>query len=157
MPVGPPRSPARIRSMPALDDHGDGSSRAGPLGPAEGARHDALLIADAANKIRDAEEASDRHRLRRREEVGGQPRLRDGPLQQHDEPIGHAGCFVDVVRDQHDSRTISTFEDLDDRLPDFGAELRIERRKRLVEQEYGRLGGQGSRQRDAVTLAAAEG
>ncbi len=61
------------------------------------------------------------------------------------------------MRDQHDGRTISTFEDLDDRLPDFGAELRIERRKRLVEQEYGWLGGQGSRQRDAVTLAAAEG
>ena len=78
-----------------------------------------------------------------------------GPARQHDDPLRHADGFADVVRDEDRGLALAA-QDLGDLVRQREPRLRIERRKRLVEQHDVRLGAQRARQRHALAHAARE-
>jgi hypothetical protein len=88
-------------------------------------------------------------------EVFGGGVLRDLPVAQRRDPVGHRQRLVLVVGHQ-DRGGAGPAEDLLDVGADAGPQVRVERGERLVEQHHGRLDGQGPGQRDPLLLAAGQ-
>ena len=71
----------------------------------------------------------------------------------HRDAVGHGERLLLVVRDQHEGDAGLALQPLQLALH-LLAQLEIERRQRLVEQQHARLRRQRARQRDALLLAA---
>ena len=81
--------------------------------------------------------------------------LRDRCVVHDDDPVGHRQRFLLVVGDVHDTQAELLLE-LADLAAHATAELGVEIRERLVEQQNARLEHQRARHRDALLLAARE-
>ena len=81
--------------------------------------------------------------------------LADAPLRHHRQPVGKAQGLALVVgdEDRRDAELALDFAQLD---LHRGAQILVERGKRLIEQQHGRIDDQRARQRDALLLAAGE-
>ena len=75
------------------------------------------------------------------------------PLRHHAHAVGHRHRLFLVVRDE-DRRDRETLLQCADLIAQLGAHLRVQRGKRLVEQEHAGLDGEGAREGDALLLAA---
>src|SRR5262245_6912778 len=109
----------------------------------------------ALDQIGVADEVGDEAAGRLPIEVGRRPLLRDRRVVHDDDLIGHRQSFLLVVSDVHDAEAELLLE-LADLAAYATAELGVEIRKRLVEQQDPRLEHQGARHRDALLLAARE-
>ena len=81
--------------------------------------------------------------------------MRPGPARQHDDPVGEAGGFLEIVRDV-DARALLARPDREQVFHQQLARLRIERRQRLVEQQHGRPHDERAGDADALAHAAGE-
>ncbi len=88
-------------------------------------------------------------------ELLGRASLRDLAPLHHDDPIGDRHRLDRVVRDQ-DTHAGEPVQDRSDQRAELRAGAHVERRGRLVEQQQSRFVDQGSRERDALCLAARE-
>src|ERR1700733_3081916 len=81
--------------------------------------------------------------------------LFDAALVHHRNEIGHFERFFLIVRDEH-AGDVNFIVQLPQPVAQFLPDFRIERTKRLVEQQHSRLDGQRSRQCDALALPTGE-
>src|SRR5690348_268233 len=100
-----------------------------------------------------ADETRDEPRMRAIEQVFGRADLLDPPTVHHDDPVGHRHRFDLVVRDV-DRRVPIFVVQAADLEAHLAAEVRVEVRQRLVEQQDAGIGRERARERDALLLAA---
>src|SRR6185437_12325946 len=86
---------------------------------------------------------------------GRRPDLAHAATVDHGDAVAHAHRLDLIVRDIDRGEPDSLLEALDLE-PRRGAQLGVEVRQRLVEQQRGRLAHQRAGERDALTLAAGE-
>ena len=79
----------------------------------------------------------------------------DAASLEQDDARGEEESFAQIVSDKDDGFAEATGEGAEFTL-EFGAGDRIERAKRLVHEQDGRIGGEGASDADALTLAAGE-
>jgi hypothetical protein len=134
----------------ALDGGGVEAEREAAIAP-EHAGLDEL----PAQEVRAPDEAGHEAITRALVQIALGADLLDGAGRHHHEAVGHRERLVLVVRDHHGRQAERALElaDLD---TDFLAQLRVEVRQRLVEQERIGLDDQRPRQRDPLLLAARE-
>ena len=148
-----------------LGPDADGDRRAVGGQVAAGQRHraaavdgDAAVAADRALQHvhrRGAEEARDEGVPRLGVELDRRPGLLDAALLQHHDPVGHRHR-LDLVVGDVDHRGPEPAVQRDQLAAHADAELGVEVRQRLVEQEGLRLLDDGAADRDALALAAGE-
>ena len=107
----------------------------------------------AVDQVERARRTTPRRRRREVVDLGRRADLLDPALAHHDDPIGQRERLLLVVGDV-DRRDAELALDRADLLAQRDADLRVERRQRLVEQQDLRLDRQGPRQRDPLLLPA---
>ena len=141
--IGPGGEPARVRGA-HRPERGHGLERA--VGG---------LADPPAQHVVLADEGRDERRARRVVEPVGAIDLLDAALRHDRDPVRHRQRFALVVGDVDEGDA-----DLALDLAQFGAhvlaELEVERRERLVEQQHGRLDREGAGDRDPLALAAGQ-
>jgi hypothetical protein len=131
-----------------------------------GANHDAKVARDELraagfdrelpiDQIGVADEVGEKARRRLLVELVRRALLRDASAFHHDDAIGDGERFLLVVRDVDDGERERLLQ-LADLLPHAAAQLRVEVRQRLVEEQHRRLEHERARDRDALLLAARE-
>ena len=109
----------------------------------------------AVEEVHLADEIGDEGGGRPAVDLVGRADLLDPALAHHHDPVGHGERLLLVVRD-HDRGHAEPVLQVADLAAQPGAHPRVERRKRLVEQQQARRQGQRAGQRDALLLAAGE-
>ena len=109
----------------------------------------------ALEEVRVADEGGDEAAARRLVDLGRGPELLDLPAVHHRDPVGQAHRLALVVRDvdEGDPDLVVDQVQLDQHLL---AQLEVERRQRLVEQQHVRLVDQRAGDRHPLLLAAAD-
>src|SRR5262249_11872157 len=104
------------------------------------------------NQIRGADEVGDEFAARQAVDLVGCAGLFDQSIAHHDDAVGHRQCFLQVVGDveRGDAEAVLEVAKFDAHI---GAQLRIEIRQRLVEQQHRGLEYEGARQRHTLLLA----
>ena len=148
------RPRARVLLLDRLGDHRRvRRQRAGVVGDEQGA---ALYAPHLGREdVRGAEEAGGELGLRRFEHSGGAPHLLDPALVHHRDPVAHRQRLLAVVGDEDEADPELALEALELHLH-LAAEVGIERRQRLVEQQHLGLQHQGAGEGHPLPLAAAE-
>ena len=109
----------------------------------------------APDEVRVPDEVRGEHRRRARVDVARRAELLDPALVHDRDPVGHHQRLDLVVRHVDERRAELALDRAQLQLHVL-AELEVERRERLVEQQDARLGGQRPRQRRALDLAAGQ-
>jgi hypothetical protein len=104
-------------------------------------------------KIHPADELGDEARRRTLVDVGGPADLLDAPGVHHRNAVRHDERLALVVRDEHRGNAEPALQarDLDSHLV---AQLQVEIRQRLVEQQHRRIDDERASERDALALPA---
>ena len=89
----------------------------------------------------------------RQQLAGGRQLLDVGAFGQHRDAVAEQDGLVDVVGDEHDGLVQLALE-LQELLLQLGPHDRVDGAERLVHQQHGGIGGEGSRHTDALLLAA---
>ncbi len=102
-----------------------------------------------------AGEAGDERVGRRGDELVRRGELAQRPLDEHADAVGERRRLLEVVRDEQ-RRQPGLRQHPGELGPDRGAGVRVERRRRLVEQQHPRPAGERAGERDPLPLAAGE-
>ncbi len=106
-------------------------------------------------RVQRTDEIGDEHRGGMLVHLARAPDLLDSPGVHDRDPVGHCQCFLLVVRDVHERRAELVLDPLQLQLH-LLSQLDVQGPERLVEQERGRAVDKGSRECDALLLAARE-
>ena len=138
---------------------GDRARRAGAEGLAQAGRL-AAGVADRQGRRRPSDEAREPHDgrvdLRAQHRLGGVEQLGHVPLVDEDDAVGVVHDPLEPVLGQHD-RDPEVVHDAMERGQDLFCGNGIQRRRRLVEHEHPRAGGEEGGDRDTLLLATREG
>ncbi len=109
----------------------------------------------AADEIGRADEIRDEGVARKIVDVARRADLLDQPVAHHHDAVRHRQRLFEIVRhvDRRDAEPVLQLAQLDAHV---GAQLGVEVRQRLVEQQHRGLEHEGARQRDALLLPAGE-
>ena len=109
----------------------------------------------AAYQVRRADEVGHERIARAAVDVVRRSDLRDQPVAHHDDAVRHRECLFEIVGDvdRGHAEPVLQLAQFDAHV---GAQLGVEVRERLVEQQDLRLEHEGARQRDALLLPAGE-
>ena len=108
-----------------------------------------------ADQVGRADEVGDERVARQVVDLGRRADLLDQAVAHHHDAVGHRERLFQIVRhvDRRDAEPVLQLAQLDAHV---GAQLGVEVRERLVEQQHRGLEHEGARQRDALLLPAGE-